>query len=193
MKTRILIAMMGVFLCSTRSLVAQSTGVIRGRVTDAGNGQPIPVATVSVTGRTQGAVTNANGEYTLSGIAPGQVQVTARRIGRGHGALQRKLRLHRANPAGIHAAHLSSAYANALSIASIENGVRLNVFTDPPCEKKRAFFFGCRLALGDDLQVGFGETMKIGILHQHAARNVLESPLLYACGNFDKAQVLLRS
>ena len=73
--------MMGVFLCSPRSLVAQSTGTIRGRVTDAGNGQPIPAATVSVTGRTQGAVTSSNGEYTLSGIAPGSVQVTARRIG----------------------------------------------------------------------------------------------------------------
>jgi len=81
MKTRILIAMMGVFLCSPRSLVAQSTGTIRGRVTDAGNGQPVPAATVSIAGRTQGAVTSANGEFTISGIAAGSVEVTARRIG----------------------------------------------------------------------------------------------------------------
>ena len=73
--------MMGVFLCSPRSLVAQSTGTIRGRVTDAGNGQPVPAATVSIAGRTQGAVTSANGEFTISGIAAGSVEVTARRIG----------------------------------------------------------------------------------------------------------------
>ena len=81
MKTRILIAMMGIFLYSARSLDAQGTGTIRGRVTDASNGQPVPSATVSIAGRTQGAVTSANGEYAIAGIAPGSVEVTARRIG----------------------------------------------------------------------------------------------------------------
>ena len=80
MKTRILIAMMGIFLCAARAS-AQTTGTIRGRVTDASSGQPIPSATVTIAGRAQGAVTSSNGDYTLPSVAPGSVNVVARRIG----------------------------------------------------------------------------------------------------------------
>ena len=45
----------------------QQTGVITGRVTDE-SGQPLPGVTVLVKGTTQGTVTNANGNYTITNV-----------------------------------------------------------------------------------------------------------------------------
>lgn len=60
---------------------AQATGRITGTVTDATSGQPLPAATVSVTGTTSSTVTDAEGRYTLTGIAAGSRTVTAARLG----------------------------------------------------------------------------------------------------------------
>ena len=62
-------------------LTAQTTGTIRGRVTDASNGRALSAAQVSVDGTRVGGMTNANGDYTLSGVPAGLRIVVVRRIG----------------------------------------------------------------------------------------------------------------
>lgn len=63
------------------SLTAQSTGTIRGRVTDAASQRPIADAQVTVVGTGGGAVTNTNGDYVIANVPAGSYQVNARRIG----------------------------------------------------------------------------------------------------------------
>ncbi len=63
-------------------LAAQTaTGTISGRITDASVGRGLPDVQVTVTGTRIGAVTGANGEYTLNGVPIGSRTITARRIG----------------------------------------------------------------------------------------------------------------
>ncbi len=61
----------------TPLLVASVTGT----VTDAASGLSIAGAQVSVTGTTLGAVTDAEGRYRITGLAPGEVHLRVRRIG----------------------------------------------------------------------------------------------------------------
>jgi TonB-linked SusC/RagA family outer membrane protein len=61
---------------------AQS-GTISGRVIDQANQQPLQDAQVSIVGTQRGAATNQQGQFTISGIAPGSYTVRARRIGYG--------------------------------------------------------------------------------------------------------------
>lgn len=56
------------------------TGSIKGKVLDETN-QPLPGATVTIDGTTLGSVTDANGNYTISGVNPGNYTVTAKFIG----------------------------------------------------------------------------------------------------------------
>ena len=70
-------------LTTAQPLVAQGTGIIRGRVTEAGTGRPVPNARVTITGRQQGAVTSASGEYTITNVVAGTAELLARRIGYG--------------------------------------------------------------------------------------------------------------
>ena len=70
-------------LSSFTPLAAQSTGVIRGKVTEAGTGRPVPEARVTITGRQQGAVTSASGDYVIPSVPAGTVELLARRIGYG--------------------------------------------------------------------------------------------------------------
>ena len=62
---------------------SQESGVIRGRVTGSGSGEPLPAVQVAVTGTQRGAVTNEAGEYVIVGVPAGTWTVTARRIGFG--------------------------------------------------------------------------------------------------------------
>ena len=62
-------------------LPAQTTGTIRGRVTDASNGRALSAAQVSVDGTRVGGMTNANGDYTLTGVPAGLRILVVRRIG----------------------------------------------------------------------------------------------------------------
>ena len=56
--------------------------VVRGRVTDRETGQPIPSAQIAVVGATNvGAITNANGNFVLNGMAPGTIVLRIFRIG----------------------------------------------------------------------------------------------------------------
>jgi TonB-linked SusC/RagA family outer membrane protein len=61
---------------------AQSAlGTITGRVTDAANGRPISEAQVSILGTLAGALTNADGHYTIRAVTAGDVTVRVLRIG----------------------------------------------------------------------------------------------------------------
>jgi TonB-linked SusC/RagA family outer membrane protein len=61
--------------------IAQGTGTVRGRVTDAGSQRPVSDAQVSVAGTTLGAITNATGDYVVANVPAGARQVRVRRIG----------------------------------------------------------------------------------------------------------------
>lgn len=61
--------------------VARSQGTIRGRVTDASTRQPLTDVQVRVMGTTRGAVSGADGSYSIGGMAAGSVSVRAQRIG----------------------------------------------------------------------------------------------------------------
>jgi TonB-linked SusC/RagA family outer membrane protein len=62
-------------------VLAQATGTVRGRVVESASQRPIPDAQVSVVGSTQGAVTNATGEYVIPNVPVGDRRLRARRIG----------------------------------------------------------------------------------------------------------------
>ncbi len=64
-------------------LIEAQTGSLTGIVTEKETGQPIEGATVLVQGTQLGALTTANGRYTILGIPPGSYNVIARRIGYG--------------------------------------------------------------------------------------------------------------
>lgn len=56
-------------------------GTIRGRVIDKESGQPVTAAQITVVGTSLGALTSNDGQYTINGVAAGQVTVRAARIG----------------------------------------------------------------------------------------------------------------
>ena len=78
---RAAVALVISFLSLPSLLAAQSSGTIRGHVTDAASGRALADAQVTVGGTRFGAITNASGDYTLNGIPAGQRSVTVRRIG----------------------------------------------------------------------------------------------------------------
>jgi tetratricopeptide (TPR) repeat protein len=76
---------------------AQTTGMLRGKVVDAG-GEPIPAASVTIEykdgiARTYKVTTNKKGEYTQIGLAPGNYKVTAEKAKVGIQAFEARVRL----------------------------------------------------------------------------------------------------
>jgi TonB-linked SusC/RagA family outer membrane protein len=67
---------------------AARVGTIRGRVTDASSGDPLVTAQISVVGTSFGALTDANGAYTISGVPAGLYTIQVTRIG--HATTQRE-------------------------------------------------------------------------------------------------------
>jgi Carboxypeptidase regulatory-like domain/TonB-dependent Receptor Plug Domain len=61
--------------------VAQGTGTIRGRITDAASGAPLVGVQIRVDGTTLGAQSGADGTYTIGGVPPGARFVSTRRVG----------------------------------------------------------------------------------------------------------------
>jgi TonB-linked SusC/RagA family outer membrane protein len=59
----------------------QGTGIIRGRITDGATGQPLVGVQVRVEGTPVGALTNADGTYTITGAPPGSRFLSTRRLG----------------------------------------------------------------------------------------------------------------
>jgi Carboxypeptidase regulatory-like domain len=60
---------------------AQGVGTVQGRVSDAASGRPLPDVQVVVVDTRLGAVTNAQGEFTIAAVPVGARSVTARRLG----------------------------------------------------------------------------------------------------------------
>src|SRR6266516_1791142 len=59
---------------------AQTTGVIRGKVTDAATGRPVDGAQVYVVGTELGTLSNADGQYQFA-VRAGAVELRTRRVG----------------------------------------------------------------------------------------------------------------
>src|SRR5436309_622796 len=70
-----------VALLAPRSVLAQTTGTVRGRVTESGAQAGVSDAQVSIVGTQLGAITNAIGDYTIGNVPAGTRQVMVRRIG----------------------------------------------------------------------------------------------------------------
>jgi TonB-linked SusC/RagA family outer membrane protein len=64
-----------------RRAAAQQTGFVRGTVTDSATGRGVPGVQVRVIGTAQGAATDAAGQYLLRGVAAGNAQLSAQRLG----------------------------------------------------------------------------------------------------------------
>lgn len=62
-------------------VTAQQTGTITGRVTDAASGQPLVGAQMIVAGTNLGTLTNADGQYAIRNVPPGEREVRAMLIG----------------------------------------------------------------------------------------------------------------
>ncbi|HEX6575892.1 MAG TPA: carboxypeptidase-like regulatory domain-containing protein, partial [Gemmatimonadaceae bacterium] len=60
---------------------AQSTGTVRGRVTESKSNLPLAGVQVSVDGTRLGAQTSSDGTYTITGVPAGPQTLTARRVG----------------------------------------------------------------------------------------------------------------
>jgi TonB-linked SusC/RagA family outer membrane protein len=64
-----------------RSIYAQTTGTVRGRITESGANAGVSDAQVSIPGTPLGAITNATGEYVIASVPAGAHRVMVRRIG----------------------------------------------------------------------------------------------------------------
>ena len=61
--------------------LAQTTGIIRGKVVDQKTGAALPFVNVVVKGTTTGAATKENGEYEIKSVAPGNYTLIVRLVG----------------------------------------------------------------------------------------------------------------
>jgi hypothetical protein len=78
---RMLRLLLGALLFAPAALVAQETGKIQGRVTDAASGAPIAGAQVVIVGTRLGNITNADGFYFVNNVPAGLQDVQAQYIG----------------------------------------------------------------------------------------------------------------
>ena len=82
MPLRRFLAVLGLaLLAAPVTLIAQGPGIIRGRVTDAATGAPVVGVQVRVEGTQIGALTTAEGTYTLTGVPAGPRVLVTRRLG----------------------------------------------------------------------------------------------------------------
>ena len=69
------------FMLSTPATAQQSTGTVRGQVTDAVTMRPLSGVQVSVPGTGRGALANASGQFLILNVPTGTVTVRAEIIG----------------------------------------------------------------------------------------------------------------
>jgi len=75
-------------LASMLTAVLYAQGTIRGKVTDAGNSQPLPSVNISVIGTSMGTVTNENGEFSIN-VNDGAYTLKASALG--YAAIQKQV------------------------------------------------------------------------------------------------------
>ncbi|MFO8182656.1 MAG: TonB-dependent receptor [Candidatus Aegiribacteria sp.] len=80
MRRKAMILSFALVLFVALSLTAGTTGKIAGRVTDT-DGNPLTGATVMIVGTSYGAMTDANGEYFIINLQPGEYTVQASMVG----------------------------------------------------------------------------------------------------------------
>ncbi len=69
-------------LVDAPALDAQTrTGTVSGRVTDASTGSPVPAVQVRVAGTNLGAMSDAQGAYTIRGVPEGTIELQTLRVG----------------------------------------------------------------------------------------------------------------
>ncbi len=76
-KTILLIAV----LCLLSGFIHAQPGIIKGRISNLINNEPIPFANVAIQGTAKGAVSDENGMYVIDGLEPGLYNVQASFIG----------------------------------------------------------------------------------------------------------------
>ena len=82
MQLRRVLSFLALALFASPTLAAaQNTGIIRGRITDAGTGAPLVGVQVRVEGTTVGALTGSDGTYTITGAPAGSRALSTRRLG----------------------------------------------------------------------------------------------------------------
>ncbi|MFU8813463.1 MAG: carboxypeptidase-like regulatory domain-containing protein, partial [Balneolaceae bacterium] len=79
MKKTVLILILSLFFAA--DLLAQSSGRITGRVTEAGTGEELIGVNVVIQGTTRGANTDLNGNYRILNVPPGNYTLEFRFIG----------------------------------------------------------------------------------------------------------------
>jgi iron complex outermembrane receptor protein len=76
-----LVILLSWWWCITASMNAQSTGTIRGTVTDKKTGSPLPFVNVVVKGTNAGASTNVDGGFEIRGLPAATYTITASLVG----------------------------------------------------------------------------------------------------------------
>ena len=82
LSARISITIMSVmaFLLFTNSLYSQN-GIIKGRIYDITNNEPLPFANIIIAGTTTGTTSDLDGNFSFTGLKPGFVQLIATYVG----------------------------------------------------------------------------------------------------------------
>jgi len=75
-KATILLMLIGLFVTGQSQLYAQSSGTVRGTVTEASSGEALIGANITVLGTTRGTVSDVDGRYSIS-LAPGSYTLRA--------------------------------------------------------------------------------------------------------------------
>ncbi|WP_234406330.1 carboxypeptidase-like regulatory domain-containing protein [Prolixibacter bellariivorans] len=59
----------------------ENNGVVKGRIYDASNNEPVPFANIVVFGTNIGTTSDSNGNFQLTGLAPGFIKLQASSVG----------------------------------------------------------------------------------------------------------------
>jgi CarboxypepD_reg-like domain/TonB-dependent Receptor Plug Domain len=78
---QILTRLLAILLIATTNYAFSQTGIIKGRISNALNNEPLPFATVQIVGTTQGAQSDDNGNYEITGLLPKLYQIKVSIIG----------------------------------------------------------------------------------------------------------------
>lgn len=76
-----LLIIVSCWCCFTTQIVAQTSGSIRGKVTDKKTGNSLPFANVVVKGTNAGASTNMDGSFEIRGLEPGTYTIVVSLVG----------------------------------------------------------------------------------------------------------------